>query len=52
MAVPVEQGPVELAVDWTATADVRAGLWLSGLAVLALTGLGLWERRLNRTHLS
>ena len=52
MAVPVEQGPVELAVDWTATADVRAGRWLSGLAVLALTGLGLWERRLNRTHLS
>jgi hypothetical protein len=52
MAVPVEQGPVELAVDWTETADTRAGRWLSGLAVLALMGLGLWKRRRNRTHLS
>jgi hypothetical protein len=45
MAVPVPQGPVDLAVDWTTTADALAGRWLSGLAVLALTALGLLERK-------
>jgi hypothetical protein len=45
MAVPVPQGPVELAVDWTTTTDVLAGRWLSVLALLALTGVFLLERK-------
>jgi hypothetical protein len=45
MAVPVPQGPVELAVDWTTTADSLLGRWLSALALLLLTALGLLERK-------
>ena len=52
MAVPVPQGPVDLAVDWTTTADVIAGRWLSGLALLSLIALCLLERRLNRPRVS
>jgi len=52
LAVPVPQGPVDLTVDWIVTPDVVAGLWLSVLAFLLLTGLCLLERRLNRTGLS
>ena len=44
IVVPVQPGPVELTVDWTTTADVVAGRWLSGLAVLALTMLWLVEK--------
>lgn len=44
IVVPVQPGPVELTVDWTTTADVVAGRWLSGLAVLALTILWLLEK--------
>ena len=46
MAVPVTQGEVELAVDWTTTPDVVAGRWLSALAVLLVTGLWYLERKL------
>ena len=52
IAVPVPQGPVKLALDWTTMPDVLLGRWLSCLAVLALVALGLTERRLNGTHLS
>ena len=52
IAVPVPQGPVNLTVDWTTTPDVIIGRWLSGLSLLALMGLCLVERRLNRAHLS
>ena len=53
IAVPVPQGPVDLTVDWTTTADVIAGRWLSALGVLLLTGLCLLERRLcSRARLS
>lgn len=52
MAVPVPQGPVDLAVDWTTTPDVIAGRWLSALAVLLLTGLWLLERKPRLPHLS
>jgi hypothetical protein len=59
LAVPVLQGPVDLTVDWTTTPDVIAGRWLSGLAVLLLTGLwigeqklGFCERKLARSRLS
>jgi hypothetical protein len=48
MAVPVPQGPVDLTVEWTTTPDVVAGRWLSGLAVLLLTGLWMIERKLDR----
>ncbi len=47
MAVPVPQGPVDLAVDWITTPDVLAGRWLSGIALLLL--IALW---LNRSRLS
>jgi hypothetical protein len=48
IAVPVQQGQVDLAVDWTTTPDVIVGRWLSGLTVLLLTGLWFFERMLNR----
>jgi hypothetical protein len=43
IAVPVPQGPVELAADWTTTPDVIAGRSLSSLALLLLIALGLLE---------
>jgi hypothetical protein len=52
MAVPVPEGPVDLSVNWTTTPDAVAGRWLSALAVLLLTGLWFWERKLNRPRLS
>ena len=52
LAVPVPEGPVNLSVDWTATEDVILARWLSGLSLLALTGLCLWEQRSQRTRLS
>ena len=48
MAVPVPQGSVNLAVDWTTTPDVVAGRWLSGLAFLLLAAVWMLERRLQR----
>ncbi|HEY1159245.1 MAG TPA: hypothetical protein VGE83_01365 [Terracidiphilus sp.] len=45
MAVLVQQGRVELDVDWTTTHDVIAGRWLSGLALLLVTVLCILERR-------
>jgi hypothetical protein len=45
IAVPVPQGPVDLAADWTTTPDVRAGRWLSVLALPLLTALCWFERR-------
>jgi hypothetical protein len=46
--VPVPQGQVTITADWTATPDVIAGRWLSGLALLLLAALGATERRLRR----
>jgi hypothetical protein len=51
IAVPVPQGPVALTADWTTTPDVVAGRWLSGLALLLITGLWFLERRLSRPRL-
>jgi hypothetical protein len=45
IAVQMQQGRVQLDVDWTTTPDVIAGRWISGLSVLAITGLGLLRRR-------
>jgi hypothetical protein len=52
IAVPVPAAPVDLTVDWVTTPDVRAARWISGVAVIALIGLWLAERRLRRTGLS
>jgi len=46
--VPVQQGRVRLDVDWTTTPDVIAGRWISGLSVLALTGLCAYPFYANR----
>ena len=52
MAVPVPQGPVDLAVDWVTPPDVVAGRWLSGVSVLALAVLGLLQRRRKGARLT
>jgi hypothetical protein len=52
LAVPVPQGPADLTVDWTTTADVVAARWLSAFGVLALTGLCVVAKRRSRSHLS
>jgi hypothetical protein len=49
IAVPIPQGKVDLAVDWTTTPDVIAGRWLSALAGLLLTALWLLERKLKKS---
>jgi hypothetical protein len=43
--VAVPEGRVELNVDWTKTADVRAGRWLTLLSLALLIGLSKSERR-------
>ena len=52
IAIPVPQGQVDVTVRWTATPDVLLSRWISGLAVLLLTGLWFFERRSSRAHLS
>lgn len=52
MAVPVAQGPFELAVDWTTTGDVIVARWLSGMSVLVLTCLCLLDKSFMRSRLS
>jgi hypothetical protein len=48
MVVPVPAGSFTLTADWTNTPDVRLGRWISLLALLLVTTLGLALRR--RTH--
>jgi hypothetical protein len=52
IVVPVWPGTIALTVDWTTTPDALAGRWLSVLAVLVLTGLWLFERKLGQPRLS
>ena len=52
MAVPVPQGNVQVSVNWTTTGDVVAGRWVSGVALLLVTGLYLFERKRLRVRLS
>jgi hypothetical protein len=47
-AVPVPQGVVDLAVDWTTTTDVIASHWLTAVAALLLAGLWFIERKLEK----
>jgi hypothetical protein len=51
IAVPVPQGAVELAVDWTTTPDVVAGRTVSFLAFFLLIGIGLLERKNSASRL-
>jgi hypothetical protein len=54
-ALAVEQGRVAVDADWTETADVKAGRWLSAGSLLVVAGLWYVERRTrgtNRAHLS
>ncbi|HEX8712129.1 MAG TPA: 6-pyruvoyl-tetrahydropterin synthase-related protein [Terracidiphilus sp.] len=52
MAVPVPKGPVQVAVDWTATPDVIAARLLSCLSAMAIAGLYLLERKRIASRLS
>jgi hypothetical protein len=52
MAVPVPRGDVQVSVDWTTTGDVVAGRWVSAVALLLITGLFLFERKLSRNYLT
>lgn len=45
IAIPVPQGRVEVAVDWTTTPDVVAGRCVSAVALLLLIALGVLERK-------
>ncbi len=45
--VPVPQGPINLTADWTTTPDVRAGRWLTVLALVLVTALWLRERQIR-----
>ena len=45
MAVPVPQGNVLVTVNWMTTSDVVAGRWVSGIGLLVIAGLYLFERR-------
>ncbi len=48
MAIPVPPGPVTVSADWTTTPDVRAGRWISLVALLSVIVLELLSRR--RAH--
>ena len=45
IVVPVPQGPVNLDVDWTRNSATIVGRCLSGLALLLITALCLFERK-------
>jgi hypothetical protein len=45
MAVPVPAGPVSVTADWTTTPDLQIGRWISVVAALLITALGLLVRR-------
>jgi hypothetical protein len=50
MAIPVPQGMVNIAVDWTTTTDQWVGRWLSGLSLFLLGGLYWLEQTRSRTQ--
>jgi hypothetical protein len=48
MALPVPEGPVQIAVDWSTTKDVIAGRWMSVLALVLVASAWWMENTLNR----
>jgi hypothetical protein len=53
IAVPLPQGPIDVAVDWTTTPDVTLGRWLSAICAVLLGIVFFFERqRSPRTRLS
>ncbi|HEY1648060.1 MAG TPA: hypothetical protein VGF96_08770 [Terracidiphilus sp.] len=52
MAVPVPKGNALISVDWTTTGDVVAGRCVSGVALLLVAGLFLFERKQLWAHLN
>ncbi|MGD0890249.1 MAG: hypothetical protein ABR923_01860 [Terracidiphilus sp.] len=52
MAVPVPHGNVQVLVDWSTTGDVVAGRSVSGVALLLITCLFLFERKHLRAQLA
>jgi hypothetical protein len=52
MALPVPEGSVRIAVDWSTTKDVIAGRWLSVLALALVTSTWWMERKLKQHRLS
>ena len=45
VVVPVQQGPIDLAADWTTTPDVYAARGVTGIAILLLAALWYVERK-------
>jgi hypothetical protein len=52
IVVPVQEGPVEITADWSATPDILRGRGLSGLALALMAGVFILERRVLRGRLS
>jgi hypothetical protein len=52
IVVPVKQGPVEIAAEWSATPDILRGRGLSVLGLCLMTGFFILERRFSRGRLS
>jgi len=51
VAVPIQQGPVQIVADWTTTSDVWAGRALTGLVSLLLILLCVKQRRRTTARL-
>jgi hypothetical protein len=51
IAVPVPAGPVDVTANWTTTADVVAGRWISALALALVTALAALRFRRRQVHL-
>ncbi|MGA8043332.1 MAG: 6-pyruvoyl-tetrahydropterin synthase-related protein [Terracidiphilus sp.] len=52
IAIPVPQGPIALAVDWTTTPDVSIGRTICALSCVLLAGLWFIERRQTTPQVS
>lgn len=50
MAVPVPKGSVLVSVVWKTTGDVVVGRWTSGIALLLVAGLFLFERKIAQSQ--
>jgi len=50
LAVQVPQGKAQVIINWMTTGDVVAGRWVSGVTLLLVAGLFLFERKRLRAH--